>query len=87
MANSLFQQLNPQTSNGLNINAVQSVKSMMNTVRGMANPMQAISNMAAQNPQLAGVMSMINGKNPKEVFYEQCKQRGVNPDDVINALK
>lgn len=86
MANSLYQQLNPQAGT-INPAAVQSVKGMMNMFKSAGNPRQMLSAMAAQNPQLAGVMSMVGGKNPKDVFYEQCKQRGINPDDVINALR
>lgn len=90
MANSLFQQLNPQsqpTANKLNAGAVQSVKNMMNAFRCAGNPQQMLNAMAAQNPQLAGIISMLGGRNPKDVFYQQCKQQGINPDDVINALK
>lgn len=91
MASSLFQQLNPQNqttaSNGLNMNAVQSVKNMMNMFKGAPNPQQMLINMMSQNPQLAGIMNMLNGRNPKDVFYEQCKQNGINPEEVIDALK
>ena len=91
MANSLYQQLNPQSqataSSGLNMNAVQSVKNMMNMFKGAANPQQMMMNMMSQNPQMAGIMRMLNGRDPKTVFYEQCKQSGINPDEVINALR
>ncbi|MCH5211005.1 MAG: hypothetical protein J1F01_08600 [Oscillospiraceae bacterium] len=69
------------------MNAIQSVKNMMNMFKGATNPQQMMMNMMSQNPQLAGVMNMLNGRNPKDVFYEQCKQSGINPDEVINALR
>lgn len=91
MPNNLFQQLNPQaqqpkTSN-INPNAVQSIKSMMGMFKGASNPQQLMGNLMSQNPQVASVMKMLNGRDPKTFFYEQCKQNGINPDDIINSIK
>lgn len=64
-------QINPQLAQ---------VARMMN---GGMNP-QAIM---AQFPQLQQAVRMCQGQNPRDVFYSMCKQRGVNPEDILNQLR
>lgn len=88
--NSLYQQMNPQAMTQMpNINngMVQSIKNMMNMCKAAQNPQKMIEVLAGQNPQISGVMKMLGGKNPKDVFYEQCKQQGIDPNTVLNMLK
>ena len=74
-------------TNGVNQQALQQVKRMMNMFRAASNPQQMLMQAAKQNPAIGTVMQMCNGKNPKDVFYEQCQKMGVNPDDIINQLR
>lgn len=67
--------------------AAQSAKRMMNMLNTVKNPQQALMEVAQQNPQLNSVMQMCQGRNPQEVFYEECKKHNVNPDEVLNLLK
>lgn len=85
MANSLYQSLNPSLPN----NTISQIKNMMNLVRGKSNPAQMLQMMSQSNPQFKQVMNMIqqSGKSPKDLFYEMAKQKGVNPDDILNQLK
>lgn len=69
------------------IQAAQSAKRMMNMLQSVKNPQQALMAAVQQNPQINAVMQMIGNRNPKEVFYEQCKKQGIDPDTIINALK
>lgn len=59
----------------------------MNMVSG--NPQMLLQNMMSNNPQMKQVMDYVNanGGNAKEAFYKLAKERGVNPDDIINMLK
>lgn len=51
------------------------------------NPMQMFQNMAMQNPQMKPILNMLNGgANPKELFYQLCKQKGINPDEFIKNI-
>ena len=43
--------------------------------------------LAQQNPLMAKGMQITNGRDPKQVFYEMCNQKGVNTDDILNQLK
>lgn len=74
-------------TSGVNTQAIQQVKRMMNMFRTASNPQQMLMQAAQQNPALSTVMQMCNGKNPKDVFYEQCQKMGVNPDDIINQIR
>jgi hypothetical protein len=79
--------MNPLMMGGVNPQAIQKVRQMMNAVKTMQDPQQAISQMVGQNPQLGAVMQMCQGKNPKDVFYEQCQQRGIDPESILSQLR
>lgn len=58
---------------------------LMQMMQGGGNPMQLAQMFASQNPQAAPAMQMIQGKSPdqlKEVFYNLCKSKGINPQDI-----
>ncbi|MCI8800348.1 MAG: hypothetical protein HFH88_11135 [Lachnospiraceae bacterium] len=67
--------------------AAQSAKKMMGMLNGVKNPKQALMMAAQQNPQLNSVMQMVGGRDPQQVFYEECKKNGVNPEDILNQLR
>lgn len=86
MANPLMNNMNnPQM--GINPQALQSIKQMMSAFKNMSNPQQALMQMAQQNPQINSVMQMLNGRNPKDMFMEECQKRGIDPNTIINQLK
>lgn len=63
------------------------LKNMINMLNATQNPQAALQMLAQKNPQMAQVMNLVGGRNPQEVFYELCRQKGVNPDDILNQLK
>lgn len=85
--NKLYQQLQGQSPSSLpNLNKV---KQMMNMFKGAGNPQQLLNNMLSQNPQMQNVMQLVNnsGKNPKDLFYELAKQKGVDPNEILRQLQ
>lgn len=74
-------------TSGVNQQALQQVKRIMTMFRASSNPQQMLMQAAQHNPAIGTVMQMCMGKNPKDVFYEQCQKMGVNPDDIINQLR
>jgi hypothetical protein len=60
---------------------IQQLKGLMQTANG--NPTALLQN----NPQLQQVLNLTKGRNPEQVFYELCQQKGINPDDVLNMFK
>lgn len=58
---------------------------MMNAVR---NPMAFLQNKFTQT-QIGQAMDLVrqNGGDAKTAFYNLAKQKGVNPDDILNQLR
>ena len=63
------------------------IKNMIAMLNSAQNPQAALQMLAQKNPQMAQVINLVGGRNPQEVFYEMCRQKGVNPDDILNQLK
>lgn len=65
------------------------IKEMANLIKSSKNPQAMIQNMMAQNPQMKQAMDLINqnGGDAKKVFYDMAKQKGVNPNDILNMFK
>jgi hypothetical protein len=87
--NSLYQEMmgnqaqNPQNDN------VQSLRQMANAVRNSRNPQMMLMELAQSNPQMKQAIEYIgqNGGNAKEAFYALAKQKGVNPDTILNMFR
>lgn len=54
-------------------NDIEAVMQLVKVYKGGGNPMQLMSQMAANNPQMAQAMQMIQGKSP-----EQLQQMAMN---------
>lgn len=65
------------------------VLGLMNMVKNSANPQQAIMMLAQQNPQIANVINAVNqsGMSARDLFYRQAKQRGIDPNSILNNLR
>ena len=82
--NNLFSQI-PQQNNGF-LNNIQNFQRIVSLLKSSNNPQAAIMQLAQQNPQMKQILNLCNGKNPKDVFIEECKNRGMNPDEIISQL-
>lgn len=62
---------------------------MYNKIRGLSNPQTAINTMAQQNPALKKALDYVNnnGGDYEKAFFQLASDMGVNPQDIINALK
>lgn len=85
MASSLFPSVQPK----INPQMMNNVKQMIGMFQGKGDPQALIQSVAAQNPQMQGVLKMINesGMSPKDFFMKKTKEAGLNPDDIIGQLK
>ena len=45
-----------------------------------------LSQMMANNPQVQALVSASNG-DPKAAFYKLAKEKGIDPNTIIDALK
>lgn len=39
------------------------------------------------SPQLQSIRNLVGNRNARDVFYEECNKRGVNPNDILSMLK
>lgn len=64
-------------------------KSIFNMLNGSSNPYQLLINIAAKNPMIKNIMDSADksGKSYQDMFYELAKQKGVDPNSIINQLK
>ena len=87
--NNLYNQINNSNRNLSLPNNLQQVKNMMNMFRNTNNPQALLENMIKQNPQMRNVMNIIqqNGGDPKTAFYNTAKQKGIDPQQILNMLK
>ena len=82
MANDLASMLSKSS------NQTNNLSTITNMLKGVKNPTDMLMNMAKKNPQSNMILnSKKNGGNPKDMFYELAKQRGVNPEEIINIAK
>lgn len=60
---------------------------LRNMYKNMGNPMQALSQMAMQNPRMQPIMQALqSGANPQQLFNSLCQQRGINPTEFIKNI-
>lgn len=89
MLNPILEQARTQSGTQAILNNLQPFRNMLNTIRNSRNPQAMLQNMMMQNPQLKQAMDWIqqNGGNTESAFYALAKQRGYDPNAVLNALK
>ena len=80
----LFQELNQQSSSGQLFNPFEMAKA----VQRAANPNNMMMSLMQQNPQVREALNIVqqNGGNPKEVFYKLAKEKGINPNSILNKF-
>lgn len=66
---------------------LNNLQNMMNMLKNAGNPGAMIQNMAQSDPAIKKAMDMCQGKNPQQVFLEQCQSQGVNPQQILGNLK
>ena len=78
-----------QQLNGSAMPNLGPVKQMMQMVRSSGNPQAMLQSMAMGNPQLRQALDMIqrSGGDPQKAFYALCEQKGVDPQQILSALK
>ena len=67
---------------------MQQIKNMMHMVQASPNPNAALQNLIAQNPGMQNIINLVNSKgmSMEQVFYALARQRGVDPQTVLNEL-
>lgn len=61
------------------------IKQMYDECKAAADPDKYLQNLIQSNPVLANIAN--NGGDLQQTFYQLCKLRGVNPDDILNGIQ
>ena len=68
--------------------AAAPVKNLMQAMKTMQNPRQALQQMLAQNPNYQQAMAMIQQfGDPGQAFRALAEQNGIDPQMILDALK
>lgn len=52
------------------------------------NLVNGINNLLQSNPNLKPILNMIRkGANPKQMFFEMAKQKGIDPNTILSQIK
>jgi hypothetical protein len=63
------------------INNIQNVKQIMRMANGDINVL------AQQYPQVGQILQMTKGQDLQSMFMNMCKQRGIDPNVILNELR
>ena len=68
---------------------IQPLKQAMNMVQSAANPQMMMNQLMQSNPAYSQVQQLIQQHNgdARQAFYSLANQMGVDPNEIINALK
>lgn len=58
---------------------------MVSNFKSMSNPQGYINNVLRNNPQINQLVNQYG--NPKQAFMNVAKQRGINPNEILNLFK
>ena len=65
--------------------SIRQLKQLQAMCNGDIN--SVIQQTIAQNPQMAQAMQMVQGQNPETIVKQMCKQRGIDCNALMKALK
>lgn len=71
---------------GLNQQMLNGLQNMVNMFNGSNQKEAVMQTLASASPQMAEIMQLCNGRNPKEVFIEGCRQRGIDPQYALTIM-
>ena len=81
-----FNVINP--NNPMNSNRIGEMRNMYQAFQSAKNPMALFQQMAMRNPQMQQIYNMLKqGGNPQQLFENVCRQRGINPQELIKMIK
>ena len=69
-------------------NNMHSFQQMYQMIMNSRNPIQLFEQMSSNNPHLQPIVNALkNGANPQSLFYDLCKQRGVDPNAFLKNIQ
>lgn len=89
MQNPMLAQLGAKNLNPQLEQRLKGIKSVISTARSAGNPQAMMQSMIQNDPRYSRVLQMVQqaGGDPQAAFYSLARQMGVDPQQVIDALK
>ena len=58
-------------------------------IKGANNPQAMFDQMMKQNPNINNVLENVKkyGNNPKEIYYNLAREKGVDPDEFLKQFQ
>lgn len=68
---------------------VARMKQTMQMMKSLSNPKEMVNQMLKGNPQANEINKLIesNGGDIEKAFRQKAKEMGINPEEIISALK
>lgn len=68
--------------------AMQNIANMVRSFKGMNNPQQIMQMLGQRNPQAMQQVQQLmqSGKSPKDLASSMLKQRGIDPEQLMNMI-
>lgn len=82
--------MNNELANMLSKSSSQmnNISNVLSMIKGIKNPTEMLANIVKTNPQANMLLKTIkDGGDPKTMFYEMAKQKGVNADEILEMAK
>ena len=87
MSNPVLNMLNQRSGPTNNSAQAQAIRQMAGALKS-GNPTRMLNGMAQSNPALKQIMGMVNsGGNPKQMFYDMARRKGIDPESIVSLLK
>lgn len=76
-------------NNPMNPQMIQQIKGIMNQIKMAQNPQLALNQILMNNPNINSIIGLIknNGGNLQTAFYNLAKQKGIDPQVILNELQ
>lgn len=77
------------------MNPLNTITSNLGNIGAMANMFKSLKSgnvdamaqaLMQQNPQFKQFVDSMQGKNPEQIFNEQCKKQGINPQQALQQV-
>lgn len=80
------QRVQGQGSPQISDEVAESFKRTVSKLNMSGNASKALSKFASANPQFRVVMDLCGGKDPKQVFFQECQNRGIDPMQAAKKM-
>ena len=81
--NPLFNQIN--NNNGQQM--ASSIGELKRLFSASKNPMAMFMQVAQQKPEMRPILDALqNGKKPRDILIEECRKRGIDPQQFLNQI-